>query len=129
MNHIDLLVDARAPLSLTSFATHFFKLARIAKFERRSSENYVDGYYFLAKVPQGSIRVMMPEDNSHRDFRFWIQIAASSEADSQLQKDAESLASELAGNGYKVAKCIDFGRTNEQRLDYVPKARNQESAT
>jgi len=123
MSHIDLLVDSGSPLSLTSFATRFFNLARIESFERRSSENYVDGYYFLAKSPQGSIRVMLSDDDSSCDYRFWIQLSASTEAASHLEKEGEALATELVNHGYKVAKCIDFGRNNEQRLDYVRKLR------
>jgi hypothetical protein len=123
MSHIDLLVDSGSPLSLTSFATHFFSLARIENFERRSSENYVDGYYFLAKASQGSIRVMLSDDDSSHDFRFWIQLTATSGNVSHLEKEGEALATELVRHGYKVAKCIDFGRNNEQRLDYLPKLR------
>jgi len=124
MSHLDLLVDSGSPLSLTSFATRFFDIARIENFERRFSENYVDGYYFLAKASQGSIRVMLSDDDSSHDFRFWIQLTASSEATSHLEKEGEVIATELVNHGYKVAKCIDFGRNNEQRLDYVPKLRN-----
>lgn len=113
-------------MSLSDFAIYFFKIAHVASFECRSSENYVNGHYFLAPAQQSTIRVMVSDEDCHGDCQFWIQITASCDVASQIQKEMETIAAELANNGYTVTKCIDLGRITEQRISCSPKSEEQE---
>src|ERR1043166_10327218 len=99
MTHADLLVGKRQEASLTSFPHHFFEIAQIPRFEKRASDNYVDGHYFIAKTATRIFRVMLSGDNDYPDLPFWVQMSVGGSARTLTLDEIDRLPSWLVGRG------------------------------
>jgi hypothetical protein len=85
----------------------------------RESSNYVEGRYFSGRYRQVSIELALSDTIEHDDLPYWIAIASYEMSEDKLAAFADTLVREkLLPHGFKVARFINFGRFDEQRLDY-----------
>ena len=120
MQYVNLLCAHADKPGLREFAEAFFDAAGIVDGQERESSNYVDGHYFRGARDGAEFTVSLSDDEGNEDLPVWVQVAANLDEEGALD-DAVSrvIQARLLAAGFRVARMVNFGRRDEQRIDYA----------
>jgi hypothetical protein len=121
MQYINLLIDRNEDTSLDTFARSFFAAVGGKNFEERESSNYVEGRYFVGQLNGMHFEIALSDLEGFADLNYWISIEATAGFAKHslfaLYVD-EIVKNKLIPSGFRVAKIVDFGKRDMQRIDY-----------
>lgn len=117
MSYFDLLLDKAGETDLDSVARSFFAAAHVGDYVERESVHYVEDRYYKGALAGVTFKVMLSDDEDHSDLRFCVNIELVDEAVPAFDVDS-FVRTQLIPAGFKVARLVNFGRTDERRLDF-----------
>ena len=119
MQCIDLLSSNKEASDLTSFAERLFLALNVHSYEERESSNYVNGHYFRGYIDALSFVVAIADDEGNEDLPYRIHVDAQDVIKQNLSEIVDRIVRErMLTSGFQVARMVNFGRKDEQRLDY-----------
>ena len=86
-----------------------------------AAQPYVEGHYFKGARDEAEFTVSLSDEEGNEDLPVlvWVQVAANLDADGALDDAASRVVRErLLTAGFRVARMVNFGRRDEQRIDY-----------
>jgi hypothetical protein len=118
MIYINLLADLPGEPELSNFAERFFKAAGVSSVEERESSNYLGGQYF--KGDEGEMTwTVSRSDEDYPDLPYWISVATEqTDPDELIAGMNDLIRTKLLPLGFRVARLANFGRKNQERIDY-----------
>lgn len=120
MQYINLLCAHADKQSLHEFAGAFFDAVGIVDGQERESSNCVEGRYFKGSRDGAEFTVSLSEDEGNEDLPVWVQVAANVDADGALDDALSRFVRErLLPAGFRVARMLNFGKRDEERIDYA----------
>jgi hypothetical protein len=118
MKHIDLLMSKDCLVSLDEFANLFFEITAVKSSQERESSHYFGGRYFIGSNGSTTYKIMLTDDEDHRDLPFWVRLSAPN-AETLADNTVDELAlSYVHKYGLNVARVENFGMIDEKRFDY-----------
>lgn len=119
MNYINLLGALPTNDGLDIFAEKFFDAFDALVFEERESINYGDGRYFKGRNGDLIFTVSLSEEEDHADLPYRVQVASETiDKDTLLSTVNNVVHAKILPAGFRFARVINFGKHDEQRLDY-----------
>lgn len=119
MQHIDLLSSFGHQNSVGAFAKEVFCMLDAENYEERESVSYEGGSYFIAETKDVTIKVSLSGDDEHSDLPCWIQVYSNTLSLSELTDTVDgAVHGRMLPGGFQVARMFNFGRKDEQRVDY-----------
>ena len=119
MQHIDLLSSFGHQNSVEAFAAELFHILGVENYEERESINYEDESYFIVKIKDMTLKVSLSGDDEHSDLPCWIQFYSDTLCLSKLAAIVDdAVHGGMLPGGFRVARMFNFGRKDEQRVDY-----------
>lgn len=119
MNYVNLLGALPGNDELDTFAKKFFDAFDVLVFEERESSNYVDGRYFKGRNGDLIFTISLSEEEDHTDLPYWVQVASEAiDKDTLLSTVDNVVHAKILPAGFRFARMINFGKHDEQRLDY-----------
>jgi hypothetical protein len=120
LQYVNLLCAHAAKPSLREFAEAFFDAAGIVDGQERESSNYVEGRYFKGSRDGAEFTVALSDEEGNEDLPVWVQVAAHLDADGALDDAVSRVVRErLLAAGFRMARMVNFGKRDEQRIDYA----------
>lgn len=120
MQYFNLLCAHADKPSLYEFAEAFFDAMGIVDGQERESSNYIEGRYFKGSRDGAEFTVSLSDEEGNEDLPVWVQVAANLDADGALDDALSCVIRErLLAAGFRVARMVNFGKRDEQRIDYA----------
>lgn len=119
MQYVNLLSAHTETTSLREFAEAFFNAAGILNGQERESSNYLGGRYFRGSNESAEFTVSLSDEEGNEDLPYWVHVAGHSSTDGALEQEVSLVVRErLIAAGFQVARMVNFGKRDEQRITY-----------
>ena len=119
MQYVNLLGAHGNQADFDSFAREFFLVIGVSEYGERESSNFVDGRYFKGTNNNLDFTISRSDEEEHADLPYWVQIAADMLTAEALVEVVDSIIrNKTVPAGFHFARMVNFGRRDEQRIDY-----------
>lgn len=119
MQYLNLLGAHSSCAGLRLFAKLLFDALDVDERDERESSNYVDGYYLKGTLGSLSFSVAGSDEDTHENAQYWIHISADLDTPETLEDAVSQLIRDkLLPMGFQLTRIANFGKRNEQRIDY-----------
>ena len=119
MQYVNLLCAHAEKPSLREFAEAFFGTVGIVNGQERESSNYVEGHYFKGTRDGAEFTISLSDEEGNEDLPVWVQVAHDLDADALDDAVNRVVRERLLAAGFRAARMVNFGRRDEQRIDYA----------
>lgn len=119
MQYVNLLCAHAEEPSLREFAETFFGAVGIMNGQERENSNYVEGHYFKGTHDGAEFTVSLSDEEGNEDLPVWVQIADNLDAHALDDVVSRVVRERLLAVGFRVARMVNFGRRDEQRINYA----------
>lgn len=119
MTSYSSLLCSHADLStLDEFVARVVSTTGIRDIEERQSSNYVEERYFAGRYEDLKCTIAYADELENLDRPYWIALEGDVRADALISMVNELSLQKLLPAGFKVARMVNFGTFDEQRIDY-----------
>ena len=119
MQYVDVLGEMHQADSVATFAKKLFTALGVEDQEARESSNYVGGQYFKGRRGNLLLTISLSDEEGHDDRPYWIHVAVDLPNTESAPDVVDRMIREKAlPAGFKMARIINFGKHNEERIDY-----------
>ncbi|ALV05664.1 hypothetical protein [Roseateles depolymerans] len=118
MQYVNLLCAHAEKNSLREFAEAFFGAVGIVDGQERESANYAEGHYFRGTHDGTKFTVSLSDEEGNEDLPVWVQIVDKVDAHALDDVVSHLVRERLLAVGFRVARLVNFGRRDEQRIEY-----------
>ena len=119
MQYVDVLGAMNQADSVATFAKKLFTVLGVENQETRESSNYVGGQYFKGRKGHLSLTISLSDEEGHDNKTYWIHVAVDLPETENAPDIVDRMIREKAlPAGFKMARIINFGKRNEERIEY-----------
>lgn len=119
MQHIDLLADLPGVQEVESFANTLFAALGVEDYESRESSNYSEGRYCLGRSKAFTLTVAASDEDGYDDLSYWLHVKLDvPDTDGAVGIIDKLMRDKVLPAGFRVARISNFGKRDEQRIDY-----------